>query len=445
LLVAIDDAQWLDDASASVLGYAVRRLVEQPVRMLLAVRGTPEARIGDLLAGVPEGRRSAIHVGPMPLAALHQLFLTRLGRSFPRLVLVRIEAAAGGNPFYALEIARALAESGPTLAPGEPLPIPKSLGALVETRVAALPPTTRGALLLAAVAAEPTIEALRRADPGVPAALEAAAAAGVATVTRDAVRFSHPLLAQAVVATAGQDELRRAHATLARTATSDEARARHLAGATDGRDAGVAAALDDAAASARDRGATLDASALYQRASDLTPEALPDLATRRAVLAAECLFIDVSEMVQADEILQVAIAAAAPGPARADALSLRALIRYYHGQTPEAVRLGEQAMTEAGDDPIERARVLGRASFLVMQLDLARGNAIVTEAIELLDRVAEGRVVDPDLRANLLLLHATSELSLVRGIRTDEIEAGTALISDHGRTWEHDGADGIAA
>ena len=52
--------------------------------------------------------------------------------------------------------------------------------------------------------------------------------------------------------------------------------------------------------------------------------------------------------------------------------------------------------------------------------------------------------IDPDLRANLLLLHASSELGLVRGYPADEAEEGIALISEHGRSWEHDGADGIA-
>ena len=72
---------------------------------------------------------------------------------------------------------------------------------------------------------------------------------------------------------------------------------------------------------------------------------------RRARLAAETLFIDVSDNVEADRILEAAIAAAEPGPERAEALSLRGLIRYYHGQTPDAVRLGEQAVAEAGADP----------------------------------------------------------------------------------------------
>ncbi|MBI3750633.1 MAG: ATP-binding protein, partial [Chloroflexi bacterium] len=446
LVMAVDDAQWLDETSAAVLAYAVRRLADRPVGVLLAVRGTAQPAALEIVAGVAAERRDRMHLGPLPLAGLHRLFQARLGRSFPRLVLVRIEEVSGGNPFYALEIARALGGTADaTVTPGEPLPIPDTLGGLVEARIEQLPTATGAALLLAAVAAEPTLDALRRADPSAPAALDAAATAGIVTLDRGAIRFVHPLLAQAAIASAKPAAVRLAHAALARTATSDDARARHLAGATEGRHEHVAAALEAAATQARARGATLDAASLYERAANLTPVDRPDDATRREVLAAETLFIDISEIVQADRILGAAIATAPAGPVRAEALSLRALVRYYHGQTPDAVRLGQQAIAEAGEDPILRARVLGRAAFLVMQLDLERGNGLVAEALRLLEAAeAAGRDVDPDLLANVLLLHASSELGLVRGLRGDEIERGTALISAAGRSWEHDGADGIA-
>ena len=354
VIVAIDDVQWLDDATISILAYAVRRLVDRPVGLLLAARGALDHRTRELLNGVPPDRRDRLLLGPLPLAALHQLFLARFGRSFPRMTLVRIEEASLGNPFYALEIARALGDAGIELPPDGRVPIPDSLGSLLEVRLAALPEATRSALLLAAVAIEPTIDGLRRADPHAPEALRPAFEAGVATMDRHAVRFTHPLLGQAVLEGAERDAVRSAHAALARAASSSETRARHLAGATEGRDPAVAAALEAAAGASRDRGATLDAAALYGRASELTPQSDASAIVRRARLAAETLFIDVSDYVQADRILDMAIAQAPPGPERAEALSLLALIRYYHGRTPEAVRLGQQAVDEAGDDEILR-------------------------------------------------------------------------------------------
>ena len=163
--------------------------------------------------------------------------------------------------------------------------------------------------MLVAVAADPSIEALTAVEPRLQDALGPAANAGVATLDRGSVRFTHPLLGQAVVAGADAAELQRAHTALARTASTDEVRARHLAGAAVGRDPNVAAALELAAATIRDRGATLDAAALYLRAAALTPTTDPEGAMRRARLAAETLFIDVSDYVEADRILEAAIAA----------------------------------------------------------------------------------------------------------------------------------------
>ncbi|HET9680669.1 MAG TPA: LuxR C-terminal-related transcriptional regulator, partial [Candidatus Limnocylindrales bacterium] len=238
--------------------------------------------------------------------------------------------------------------------------------------------------------------------------------------------------------------LRRAHATLARVARSDDARARHLGGATEGRHENVAAALEAAAAAARDRGATLDASALYERAGALTPEDRPADALRRSTLAADCLLVDLSEPVQADAILERAVRSGPPGPARAEALSLRALTRYYHGDLPAALALADQAVAEAGgSSPADRAArvlVLGRAAFVVMQVDLRRGQSLVREGLELGDG-ASG--VHPDVIANLLLLDASATFGLIEGLRADEIERGRRLLDPNGRSWEHDGVDGI--
>ena len=230
-------------------------------------------------------------------------------------------------------------------------------------------------MLLAAAAAEPTVETLER---GVARVSRTTFARHRGPPGRDrrrhrpvhAIRCSpRPSTSLATAA-----ELRAAHAGAGRCDAVPDARARHLAQAAGGPDEAVASALAEAAEHARLRGATLDAAALYQEASRLTPDgrrARPRL--DRARLAAECLFIDLSEYLEADRILEAAIDRAPPGPARADALSLRAIIRYYHGRVPEAIALGEQALAEAGDDPELRARVLGRLGYLAMQLDLERG------------------------------------------------------------------------
>src|SRR3954465_2247148 len=132
LLIAVDDAQWLDDSSSAVLAYAIRRIREPRLRVMVTVRGQSSAA-PDVIAAMPRESLVLLEVGPLPLAALHQICVDALGRSFPRLVLVRIEEASGGNPFYALELARALVESGAPMTPGEHLPVPGTLRELVAT------------------------------------------------------------------------------------------------------------------------------------------------------------------------------------------------------------------------------------------------------------------------------------------------------------------------
>jgi DNA-binding CsgD family transcriptional regulator len=441
VLIAIDDAQWLDESSGGLLAYAFRRLADRPIALLVSLRtGEDPGEAAELLAAVPGDRTRELRLEPMPLGALHQLFQARLGRSVPRLALVRIEAASGGNPLYALEIGRALAGAEIPADPHVPLPIPDSLGSLVAGRLARLPSATIEALQFAAAAVEPTMGTIEAARPGSAESLAAALSDGVVTVDGGTVRFTHPLLAQAALSLLGPGELRAIHAALARATPSPDARARHLGQAADGPDGSVAAALADAARSARDRGATLDAVALYRDAARATPADLPIERLERSRLAAECLFIDLSETVEADAILEEAVGLAPAGPPRAEALSLRALLRYYHGRVQEAVEVGEQALAEAGTDPLMRAIVLGRIGFVALQLDLGRGLALVEEAIELIDGL-EGPV-DPDLVANALLLRAAAELGLIRPTRPEAIERGMRLVTANGRSWEHEGADG---
>ena len=268
VLLALDDAQWLDESTTAILAYAIRRLGDRPLGLLVSLRaGSAGPDDLDLRTQVAEARTERIRLGPLPLGSLHRLFMLRLGRSFPRIVLVRIEAASGGNPLYGLEIARALLRTGIPTDPRQPLPVPDTLGSLMAGRVSALPGPTRRAMLLAAAAAEPTLGTLERADPGGAAALRPAIEDDIVVIDGDLIRFAHPLLAQAVTGLAQPADLRSAHAALAAASTSAAARARHLGLAADGPDEAVAEALSLAALDARQRGATLDAAGLYEEAA----------------------------------------------------------------------------------------------------------------------------------------------------------------------------------
>jgi hypothetical protein len=143
VLLAVDDVQWLDSASAQTLAFALRRLPTK-VGALIAHRGEvgQDLPLG-LARALSEDRLLRIAPGPLSLASLHHLVKSRLGTSLPRPLLARLADASGGNPFYALEMARALApHADPESA--QPLPVPRSLEQLVVSRVQTLCPRTAG-------------------------------------------------------------------------------------------------------------------------------------------------------------------------------------------------------------------------------------------------------------------------------------------------------------
>ncbi|MGH7286722.1 MAG: AAA family ATPase, partial [Myxococcota bacterium] len=154
VVLAVDDVQWLDLPSARALEFALRRLEARPVAVLATRRLGVESTGSGLLATGERVR--ALRVGPLSIAALYRIVEERLGKKLPRPVLVRIERASGGNPFFALEIARALAAHGSPAA-GENLPIPDDLSQLVTERLRKLPQRTRDALLRASALAQPTL------------------------------------------------------------------------------------------------------------------------------------------------------------------------------------------------------------------------------------------------------------------------------------------------
>ena len=143
-------------------------------------------------------------------------------------MLARIAEASGGNPFFAVEIARALADSASDLGGHRPLPVPRSVQKLAAERVSVLSSAAREAVLAVASLSRPTIETVVAALPGEGDALSAvleAEESGV-LVTEDArVRFTHPLLASAVYASASDARRRQLHRRLAEVVSDTEARA----------------------------------------------------------------------------------------------------------------------------------------------------------------------------------------------------------------------------
>ena len=219
LLVAVDDVQWLDAASASVLAFAFRRLAAAPVAILVARRsdGSEAAPLG-LDRAFPSERLRRLRLGPLSVGATHRLLRERLGVSFPRPTLLKLHDTSGGNPFYALELGRALEQSGGRADAGERLTVPTSLTELVSTRLAALPVEVREVLEPVALLSEPTVsivEAVASDGATVRGRLRAAEAAAIVELNEERVRFSHPLLAARVEAELDPRRRRSLHRGLA--------------------------------------------------------------------------------------------------------------------------------------------------------------------------------------------------------------------------------------
>jgi len=351
VLVAVDDVQWLDRPSARVLAFAARRLTAERVAFLLALRAETRGELEYAPEQVFPGY-SELEVRPLTLEEVHALLRERLGVVLPRPTLRAVHETARGNPFFALELARAVGEGVAARHPGEAPSVPATLRELIGARVSALPEETRAALVAAAALANPTLELV-----GAATGLDAAAALGpavegdIVSVASGRIRFAHPLLAAAAYGGAEPGPRRDIHAALAAFVGDAEERARHLALAVEGPDADVAAALDEAARLARARGAPVAAAELLEQARALTPPHLVAEARRRSVEAATHYF-EAGDARRARVLLDEAVPELPAGVERARALIVLARVRSYDDDIRVAVELLQAAIAEASAEPL---------------------------------------------------------------------------------------------
>ena len=358
VVVAIDDLQWTDRPSAAALEFALRRLGSEPVGLLASVRIQADGHAMSAAgAGLSAGRLTRVQVGPLTMTAFEAAMRASAGAGLSRLTIRRLFGASGGNPFHGLELARALGRAGGEPAPGEPLPVPADLRGVVSARLAALPDGVQGVLLAASCLRSPTTTLLEQADgPVAGSALQDSRLEGVVELDGAQVRFTHPLLASAIYSGALPAQRREAHRRLATIAPSVEERARHLALAAEGPDEEAAAALSQAARAAGVRGAPAAAAELAELAAALTP---PDQALarwRRRVDAGAYLF-RAGDTSRARHDLEALAEEMPPGPDRAEALLVLAMILLHDAGDPMAVQVLEEALEDASADQMLQARV----------------------------------------------------------------------------------------
>jgi DNA-binding CsgD family transcriptional regulator len=425
VLVALDDIQWIDPPSRRVLEFLVRRLEGEPVALLVARRTEREESppLG-LARAFPEKGLAEVRIGPLSLGALHEVLRARLGLTFARPTLRRIAEASGGNPFFALEIARAVSSSGRRIDPGEPLPIPETLDDLISDRIAGLPAETREALLVAALAAAPTIEVVGAALPDDPwERLRPALEAEAIEIDREQIRFTHPLLASATEGRADLGQRRDMHRRLAAVVSEPEERARHLALAAGAPDEAVASAIEQGAARAVARGAPDVAAALEESAARLTPPQHADDGRRRILLAADH-HLHAGALERAQGLLEELVADAPAGALRAKALARHTRNRFLQTGGP-ALAIGdlETALAEASKDTALQS-VIERALAWTHQHagDLASAQQHARAAVELAEQVDD----DPAL-AGAIATHAFMKFVAGRGLDVELIERAVRL------------------
>jgi DNA-binding CsgD family transcriptional regulator len=329
LLVAVDDAHWLDSASSEALMFAARRLGRAPVAIVLA------ARTGE---------------GSLETTGLPELVLSGLGRSESSALLDRIDMhqnvrerlieVSRGNPLALHELPAALTE-GQRLGE-EPLPEPLPAGSQLErafrARADRLGQEATRALLIAAASDSPALGLVLRALAKAsirPAALEEAETAGLVEVAGASLEFRHPLMRSAVYRGASGPQRRAAHRAIAEALgeeRGEEAEARcawHLASAALGPDEELAARLDASAAAARARSGYRTAAIGFERAAAITPER--SHAARRLLAAAEAGHL-AGDSAHAVSLLERALrSTATDDPLREDILALQGRLETWRG------------------------------------------------------------------------------------------------------------------
>jgi DNA-binding CsgD family transcriptional regulator len=380
LACIVDDGQWLDQASAQVLGFVARRLLAERIAVVCAARPGPD---GDVLAGLPE-----IPVSGLADGDARALLLASIPGPIDAAVCDQIVMESHGNPLALLELPRTWDVAG--FAGGFGLPGGQPVTGRIEQsyvrRLRLLPADTQ--LLVLTAAAEPLGDRLllhRAAGTlGIdPSAAAPAQDAGLLDIG-GRVEFAHPLVRSAAYRSAAPSDRYRAHRALADATmaeTDPDRRAWHRARATSEPDEEVAAELERSAGRAQARGGVAAAAAFLQRSAELTAD--PARRARRALAAAQA-----SAQAGAFETAAGLLAMAEGGPPDerlgADVDLLRGQIAFASGAASDAVSLLLRAARRF--EPID--------------LDLARETYLdACQAAQIAGHLAHGVTLDEVCRA----------------------------------------------
>jgi len=426
LLLAVDDWQWLDHATASTLGFAVRRLEDQEVGLLASVRtgsqwpakalGRPGHRALRILDALCVESHGATTLAPLSIEHTEELLRRKFPGQLSSAAAAKAATASDGNAFFAVEIARELLRHGHTAASG-PMPVPGRLQDLLKAELERMPAATREALLAAACLSQPD------RDQVDVVALGQAEDAGLVVVEMDGrVRFTHPLFRAAVYGSAQNHQRRAVHRALALRANDPEERSRHLALGAEGPDEDVAAQLDHAAQLAHGRGSPGAAAELVDLAIQLAPSAPTERRAERLLNAARFHF-EAGELTAARERLSNVLRSCPDSGAQASALRLLAQLSARSGSFGEAVRLASQALGAASDQPALSVAIQLELVFFLSSLgDFAGALPYADAGLHQAQSLGLGA-----LEAASLATRTVVRFLLGRGLFSDDLERALRL------------------
>lgn len=425
VLVAIDDVQWLDASSQAVAAFAARRCKHR-VGVLVTERVDAESGSASWLQLAVPDAVDRIRVGPLGLGDLHSLISKRLGQSLSRPTMVRIAEVSGGNPFYAVELARAVG----AVATSADSVLPATLAELMRVRIGRLDQQTQDVLLAAACVANPTVELLAMATNNtadrIVELLDEPESNRVVGIEGNRVRFAHPLLARSVFTEASPGRRRAIHRSLASALALPELKARHMALAAASAEPATLRALDIAAEAARARGAPAAAAEFVDLAIGLGG----DTPSRR-IRAAEHHF-KAGAPDQARTLLESTIDHLQPGPLRGVALNVLAGIRISDDAFADAAALLKRALDDAERRPAILVQTLMSMAFaqgMSGEFDESLRNArqAVTHAEELANPGLISRTLALLVATTFLYGQGVDEARLQRALALEDPNADNSI------------------
>jgi DNA-binding CsgD family transcriptional regulator/tetratricopeptide (TPR) repeat protein len=368
VLVVVDDAQWIDEATAHCLGFVARRVATESVVVLLTGHEDPASGPWE---GLP-----ALEVGGLADEDARRLVASVVPAADAALVDHTVRTA-GGNPLALHELPTLDHETdgeAPLPPSGEPLPVGPRLRRAFCARAEALKPSTRALLLLAAAEGRGDRHVVHRAGAGWgvdTSAWDEALRSGLLHASGTRLEFRHPLIPAAVYDGALFLERQAVHRALAAALPSGSIaeRAWHLAAAADGPDEDVATLLEQAAEQCLRRSAGPMAARTLRRAADLSPE--PADAARRLAAAARAAW-DAGQAEAARQLLEDAERLGGVGPVVRMSGGLRGILEFARGMPERAHRylVCDMALVPASWRAVELGTVAVRAAWSAGRFDL---------------------------------------------------------------------------